>query len=397
MNETLLKICGIDKFFKKYENWSTRYIDVSINDKVVKEPVKKKSLKKASIGNYSYEISSPPRFRGYAGGIDTALESPILPPVQGLENGWVNHMVNPRSIVNSFTGNENIIDANANIIVNNRPIPTAGSISADDIISDPFEEADNINLRGLEEQIQEIPILAEPDRINGYTTFTSAAIREAFEGIYDSRVEYKAFHNSFNDVKSETKSNVVLCLYNNSKSIYKDNMSYAFKLIKNERYIPSSTISTEKIISELCYAKLKNYTESGSIFGWTPTKKEMFESGALFNINKIKLDYESPKTGTIINYIELAVPNGKNLKFLLDEVEIITPDIEKLTKGYNEPIKRTKEERAHIKVVKKHNLPYGTKAVIINSFKQGNSRYCKIMTSDKKLHLIESKKIKVIA
>jgi len=189
-----------------------------------------------------------------------------------------------------------------------------------------------------------------------------------------------------------------LCFVRNNKIIFKDaNMNYGFGINKNKYSGYSFNQSTEDFISNLCYAKLKDYNQSAKMFGWGSIKKEMFESNKQFNINKIKLEYTSPKTNTVINYIELYAPNGKKLKFLLDDVEIITPDFKKLTKGYNEPLIRTKQPNAKVKVIKKSRLPYGTIATIKNTIKQGNVKYFKIITDDKKEHLIESKKIKVIA
>lgn len=321
MNETLLDICGIEKFFKENESWKLRY--VNLTDK--KEPVKKKISKKIERVSYEWQ---PVR------STFTVTGNTILP------NSGIEFQINSGT-PGGLTGTADWLHS--------------------DVIQNAFENFSRT--------------LAQTE---GGTSY--------FDTVYDN-------------IKPKEKAvKPTLCLVYNDKFIYKnDKMSYNFKVDKNQ-YVPyTSSISQEAFLSELCYVKLKDYTQSAAIFGWGAVKKEMFESGNLFNINKVRLGYVSSKAKSTINCIEVVAPNGKNLKFLLDEVEIITPNVKELIKGYNEPINRSKEVNAKVKIIKKSKLPYGTVAKIVSNFKQGNSKYCKIVTPDKKEHLIESKKLKVIA
>lgn len=106
------------------------------------------------------------------------------------------------------------------------------------------------------------------------------------------------------------------------------------KFVKEKVHSWLNKLNNEELIIEFAKAKIKDYSKSADIFGYKPSKKEMFESGNTFKIEGLRLDYESKKTKTKLDVIELH--NGeKSLKFLLEDVELIFNE----PKGFNIPTK----------------------------------------------------------
>lgn len=146
------------------------------------------------------------------------------------------------------------------------------------------------------------------------------------------------------------------------------------------------------------FVKVKDYKLSALLFGHSNIKSTMMEGKALYNITKICPEY-SCKDGKIRNIFEVESPNGKNLKFVLEDIEIVYLNIDKLTKGYTLPLDRTIKKESKVKIYKKNDagLPYGTMAIVDNLKRAGNIKYVEIITENNKKYLIKQNKIRVIA
>lgn len=131
----------------------------------------------------------------------------------------------------------------------------------------------------------------------------------------------------------------------------------SFKKIKV--YSWTAQLSPEECVKQFAKVKIKDYTKSAEIFGYKPSKKEMFESNNLFKVNSIMFDYESKKTNSKLDVVEL--DNGtKSLKFILDELEFIFAE----PKGFNVPskinitkIRKTEVKGKTVRIVKDKGLP----------------------------------------
>jgi hypothetical protein len=140
--------------------------------------------------------------------------------------------------------------------------------------------------------------------------------------------------------------NYALCLDNN-----------VFKKIKVYAWL--GELSKDDCIKHFCKVKIKDYQKSADIFGYKPSKKEMFESNSLFKINNILPKYESKKTNTTLDVVEL--DNGvKSLKFVIEDLEFIFNE----PKGFTIPSKikisniRKKDILGKtVRVIRDKNLP----------------------------------------
>lgn len=194
---------------------------------------------------------------------------------------------------------------------------------------------------------------------------------------------------------------IVPVLYSRNKTLYiskDDNDKFILGNCKNIETYGLKSYKDEEIFQHMSLVKIKDYKLSSSFYGHSIMKRTMFESNNLFNMTKI-YPLRTCKDGTIRDVVELKSLNGKNLKFVLDDVEIIYPNVEKITKGYNFPIDRTIRKECKVKVYKKNaaRLSYGTVAKVSNLVNAGNIKYAEIITRDNKKHLVERNKIKVIS
>lgn len=153
--------------------------------------------------------------------------------------------------------------------------------------------------------------------------------------------------------------------YDNYALILEGNI---FKKIKVYSWL--NELTREECIKHFAKIKIKDYTKSAEIFGYKPSKKEMFESNTLFKINSILFDYESKKTHTKLDVIEL--DNGvKSLKFILDELEFVFTE----PKGFSAPskinitkIRKKDVQGKSVRIIRDKGLPVkkNDKAVLVD-------------------------------
>lgn len=124
------------------------------------------------------------------------------------------------------------------------------------------------------------------------------------------------------------------------------------------------------ILKTICFAKVKGYERSGKLFGYLANKKAMYnssldlldennkikEKGKLFNIVDIQGNYTCKKDKEKRDIIILKGNNQKSLKFLLEDIELVYPNINKYLKGYKEPKSQVKKVGAEVRILDKTGL-----------------------------------------
>ncbi len=206
---------------------------------------------------------------------------------------------------------------------------------------------------------------------------------------------------------------------NGSLTIYK-NFTKGGYVLDKDCFINSTNVVDKDAFAWLTYAKVKNPTKSINLFRKNQPLLTMVDEQAkddkgeliyrsdgkplmtnkLYHITKLIPNYRSGKKQIKRDVVEIYNEElDINLKCLVEDLEFIYPDINKLTKGIKEPLNRTKRIGANIKVTSaKRNaarLPNRTKGVIKELITAGNKKYCVVSIGDK-LHKIEQSKIRVI-
>lgn len=146
-------------------------------------------------------------------------------------------------------------------------------------------------------------------------------------------------------------SNKILVTYDGKSKITKkiDNILGETTVIKNEKLL-------KEIILKWGKATVKSYEKSVELFGHKTRKKAMFEAiddkgkQKVFKINSIKFNYD--KEGTFHHVIELN-DGTLNLKFLLDDINLVLPTIN----DYVAPKDRTIKANDECKLVNNKITP----------------------------------------
>lgn len=246
---------------------------------------------------------------------------------------------------------------------------------------------------------------------------------DALNAFYD-KIGINSFYNNLNTLKAkynlqylhsniiripdgDIRHNSLRIIFNNNelvKTITESN-NVIYKLFKasgknnNTNYITQSiSDSTHNRIVSTVLVKIRSYEESSVIFGYKPTKKEMFESGNFFNIEDFDVQYLCKKDGKIRDVIVIKYKN-RAFKFSIDDVEFHYPDIEKLLnlKGYNKP--KDRKIRIGDNVILRNNK--GTRFQLKQKFKVtgtlniGGNKYASV-TADNLNTIITQRKLKKI-
>ncbi len=185
-------------------------------------------------------------------------------------------------------------------------------------------------------------------------------------------------------------------------SIYSDITTNSF--IQSNEYGFKSYPSVENDrFTNGVFIKIKDYKLSSTIFGYKLSKKAMMESGNLYLMDTIHEDYLCKKDG--VNRDVFEISNGeKKLKFVIDDLEFIYPDIDKLMKGYNAPKDRIIKKGSNVSLVRNGGLrlPVKAKGVVlevVNSSENNTKRYYDVsfkVNDNVEIHRIKYGKLKVI-
>lgn len=157
------------------------------------------------------------------------------------------------------------------------------------------------------------------------------------EKVSEHKGKFVAYKDNIN--ATQLKRDLVLYINDNKFIILFEDGKYK---IKNGKYIVNyqNYDSFTYIINNFLKFKIKDYQLSSNIFGYKKTKKEMFESNKQYEIENFYEDFTCKKDNVVRNIVEIF--NGeKVLKFVLDDIEIIYPDIDKLLKGFQPKKDRT--------------------------------------------------------
>lgn len=195
------------------------------------------------------------------------------------------------------------------------------------------------------------------------------------------------------EVSLNANKKIYLSKSNNEKEFKKINSTElsTMKYSNLYRYYCSNI----DLIKLLCTVKIKDYKESSTLFGLGPSKKRMYEqslNGETFFINEILMDYPCKYNNQERNIVEV-INNNRALKFTVEDLEFIYPDISKLLKGINFPKDRT-ITRDKVVVVKRGNYKGITGKVVELNHISDSKTYAIIDIGDSK-KIINLKHLKI--
>lgn len=182
------------------------------------------------------------------------------------------------------------------------------------------------------------------------------------------------------------------------KCITKENGDFVYVNMKPEDFNTFKThnFGNKEGLLALGMVRIASCEESASLFGYRNIKTQMLESKQLFEISTITPDFKCKKDEEIRNIIEVK-NNGKAYKFLLSEVELILPDLDKLIKGYVAPKDREIKQGNDAKLInaKRTTIPKGSKVKVLEFKKIGGKEYSTVQFNDKN-YIVNKKQLRVI-
>lgn len=151
--------------------------------------------------------------------------------------------------------------------------------------------------------------------------------------------------------------------------------------------------SNIKQIKAFAFVKVTKYDQSATLFGYSGVKKQMFESGEMFNIADILIDFKCKKDDLIRDVVEICY-NNKTYKFLGEELEFIYPNLEDFIKGYSLPKDRTVKSGIVAKVTNDKDTKL-TKNDTVKVIRKVFKDYFEVDKEGKK-YLIRKKQLRVV-
>jgi hypothetical protein len=182
-------------------------------------------------------------------------------------------------------------------------------------------------------------------------------------------------------------------------SIVKTYNPNGFKKIKKDRNIPITTFLRDmhETIKQIAFVRVKSYELSTKVFGIGKAKKAMYESKELFKIHEILETFTCKKDKVARDVVEVCAPDGRNIKFVMSDLEFMYPNVEQLLKGFSPPKDREIRRGSNVFVIRKNKqkLPYKTLGVVQDFRKLGALTYAVIKT-DKGVFNIDKHKLRVV-
>lgn len=148
-----------------------------------------------------------------------------------------------------------------------------------------------------------------------------------------------------------------------------------------------------KQIKAFAFVKVTKYDQSAALFGYSGVKKQMFESGEVYSIADILIDFKCKKDDLIRDVVEICY-NNKTYKFLGEELEFVFPNLEEFTKGYQLPKDRVVRVGSVAKVTNDKDTKL-TKNDTVKVIKKVFKDYFEV-DKDNKKYLIRKKQLKVV-
>lgn len=193
-----------------------------------------------------------------------------------------------------------------------------------------------------------------------------------------------------------------LMIINNpiSKKFDKIVMENIYNYTKNKRIIfDPLTKTTKAVLSGLVFIKIKSCEESIRLLGFKSAKTRMMESNNLYKIDLFYPDHTCKIDNQVRDMISIKDDySGKSFKFLVEELEFIYPDIDKILKEYTPPKNRYfLVAGSDVKVVdnRKTNLNKKEKGIIKKIINIGNIKYC-VVNINNKDYTINSKQLRIV-
>lgn len=193
------------------------------------------------------------------------------------------------------------------------------------------------------------------------------------------------------DDKAVDKERPVKCITKENNTFkYVNMLPEVFNTFKSNNFDNKTGLMT------LGLAKISSCNESAVLFGYKNIKSQMVESQELFEISSITPNFVCKKDGQVRNIIEVK-NNGKSYKFLINEVELMLPELDKLIKGYKPLKDRQLKEGGTAKLItaKRTTLPRKAEVRIKQFKKIGGTEYATV-EFDKKNYVVNKKQLRVI-
>lgn len=184
-------------------------------------------------------------------------------------------------------------------------------------------------------------------------------------------------------------------------SYYKDGKTYELRkaLGLNKKNKSNNTLKSKVIISdfneksvtgyyseEFVFSNLRfkilDFKKSSKLFGFSVIKKEMI--GGFFSGTKIEYKVDVKKSKEKENTITLSY-SGKNIKFSLDDVKIIYPNIS----GWIEKKDKSIYSGSIVKVIKNKDIRFirtGSECIVNRIKKVGDKKYAEVSIDNKKVY-----------
>lgn len=172
-----------------------------------------------------------------------------------------------------------------------------------------------------------------------------------------------------------------------------------YKLVKH-KYSYLRTLSTISIYSanydllKLITVNIKDVKKSVNLFGYKKIKSDMLVSGKSYNISNIYNNFKCKKDGVERDICEISY-NGRNYKFLNEDLQFNIIDLSVLIKGYNKPKDTIIKVGDSVKIIndKRIKLEKNTIVTVKDIIKDNNITYI-VTNINKKKHIINIKQVK---
>lgn len=203
--------------------------------------------------------------------------------------------------------------------------------------------------------------LETKEKVNDKLTFD--ILKEAFKYI---PINYDGSEGFYHDGALVIKR----AIHNKSRRFKSNKVKKEIKSIKLEPNLVSKFFSEQTLMNN-CKFKIKDYRLSSKLFGFTESKKKIV--GKVVDISKIEFQANVKKSDKRENTVYIKVEE-KNLRFSLDDIEIIYPNVN----GWHERKPRLIKNGADVKLIRnkefKH-IPKGTIVKVSQLKNVGNKRY----------------------
>lgn len=172
-----------------------------------------------------------------------------------------------------------------------------------------------------------------------------------------------------------------------------DKLKKYIRVNTNDYAMMSSYAESIRIYCEFALVRIKDYKSSAEVFKIKKLKKDMCESEELFSLNNILEGYTCGLDQMVRDIVEVRSPDGRNIKFVLSDIELVLPNIADMMKGYNPPKDRRIMRGSTVKIRKKNHLGLacGIRGIVKDTMSAGSRAYCAVDIGGKLLNIPTTK------